>query len=210
MPHYYVESDGEVFLVQESGHWRFPAHKESLPFEVEALHTMHVLGQEVVFCKPRIAYHPHWTHKDELIGWGNVDPLVRQAVNLSLPRVVTEGIIVESGKILLVKATRGFNKGRWTLPGGFVSYGEAPDAALVREIREEVGVLAEIGKLLGIESFIGQGTWFHWHMCFYEARLLSHDFAPSADEIEAVQWFPLADALKVINLKTLKAILQSY
>ena len=94
MPHYYIETDGEVYLVQENGIWRFPAHKESLPFSVEEQHTMVVMGEEVSFCKPVLDYHPHWCQKDELIGWDNVHALVRQAVNTSLPRVVAEAVIV--------------------------------------------------------------------------------------------------------------------
>lgn len=210
MPHYYVESDGEVYLILEDGFWRFPAHLESLPFEVDQLHTMRVMGEEVRFCRPKLSFHPHWCHKDEVMSWDNVSPLVLQAINLSLPRVVTEGVIVESGKVLLVKGSRGFNKGRWTLPGGFVGYGESPETAVVREVQEEVGVPSKVLQLLDIESFIGKESDFHWHMCFYELALLSHDFSPPPDEIEAVQWFPIEDALKAIQLKKLKALLQSF
>lgn len=211
MPHYYVETDGEVYLIMENGSWRFPMNKESLPFPVVESHTLQVLGEDVCFCKPLLPYHPtNWVHKDELIAWDNAVPLVRQAVNTTLPRVVTEGVIVEAGKILLVKANRGYNKNRWTLPGGFVGYGESPAQAVVREIQEEVGVPAQAGPLLGIESFIGQESSLHWHMCFYEATLLSHDFAPPKDEIEAVCWFSLDDALKAINFKNIQRMLRAY
>lgn len=208
MPHYYVETDGEVYLVQEDGAWRFPAHKESLPFPIEELFSMMVLGQEVLFCKPSLNYHPHWCHKDELIGWENVDPIVRQAVNLSLPRVVAEAIIVEDQNILLAKATRGFNKGRWTLPGGFVNYGESPDKAVAREVQEEIGVDSKVNQLLSLESFIGEGSFIHWHMCFYDVTVLSHEFKPAADEIELVEWFPLEKALKAIPFKNIQRVLR--
>lgn len=208
MPHYYVESDGEVYLVQEDGLWRFPAHKESLPFQVEELFTLKVLGQEIRFCKPVLGYHPHWCHKDELMGWENVDPLVRQSVNLSLPRVVAEGIIVEDGAILLVKPSRGFNKGQWTLPGGFVGYGEAPAVAVMREIQEEIGVASKANQLLSLESFIGQGSDIHWHMCFYDVTLLDRDFNPAADEIEEIDWFPIEKALTTIPFKNMQNVIK--
>lgn len=210
MPRYYIETDGEVYLVQENGIWRFPAHKESLPFSVEELHTMMVMGEEVRFCKPALDYHPHWCQKDELIGWDNVHPLVRQAVNTSLPRVVAEAVIVESKKILLVRANRGFNKGRWTLPGGFVGYGESAERAVEREILEEVGVTSEAGELLGVESFIGPDSCFHWHMFFYEVKLLNHEFSPPSDEIEVLRWFPLEEALKAITFKNIQRLIKNF
>ncbi|MDF3070031.1 MAG: ADP-ribose pyrophosphatase [Polyangiaceae bacterium] len=39
--------------------------------------------------------------------------------------------------------------GKWEFPGGKVEPDEAPEAALVREIREELGVLIEVGARLG-------------------------------------------------------------
>lgn len=196
MVHYYIETDGEVFLVEEGGRLRFPISPEEISFPIEVLHTMHLGGERVHFCAPTLAHHPSWYHKDELVGWDRVDPLVRRAVNTSLPRVVAEAVIVERAAVLMVKASRGFNRGRWTLPGGFVSYGESPAQAVAREVREEVGVACEVGELLGLESFIGHDSCLHWHMCFYEAALRSHAFAPPPDEIEQVHWFPLEEALE--------------
>lgn len=209
MSQYYVESDGQVYLVLEDNMWRFPAHKESLPFEVDELHHINVMGENVIFCKPHISYHPNWTHKDELMGWDNVHPLVRQAVNTSLARTVAEAIIVEEGKMLLVKSVRGFNQGRWSFPGGFISYGETPAEAVVREVNEEVGVEAEAGDLLGIESFIGKDTYIHWHMCFYDVKLLSHEFNPPADEIEDVRWFNIDEVLKSLTFKHITQIIKN-
>jgi len=208
MPHYYVETDGEVYLIQENGQWRFPARKESLPFPVEALRTMFVLGEEVHFCKPLIAYHPHWCHKDEVVSWDNVHPLVTQAINTSLPRVVAEAVVVECEKILLVKPNRGFNEGRWTLPGGYVGYGESTQQAVVREVSEELGVRCEAGKLLDLESFVGQDSCFHWHMCFYEVKLLDHDFVLPQDEIEEIRWFPLDEAIKAVSFENIQSVLK--
>jgi 8-oxo-dGTP diphosphatase len=51
-------------------------------------------------------------------------------------------------------ARRGFEPGRglWSMPGGFVDLGETVEEAIVRELREELGVQARIGALVGVYS----------------------------------------------------------
>ena len=44
------------------------------------------------------------------------------------------------GHLLLVRLADGVDKGRWTLPGGGVEWGEHPDAAVLRELEEETGI----------------------------------------------------------------------
>ncbi len=42
--------------------------------------------------------------------------------------------------------------GRWSMPGGFVDLGETVEAAIVRELREELRVEATLGSLVGVYS----------------------------------------------------------
>jgi ADP-ribose pyrophosphatase YjhB (NUDIX family) len=54
--------------------------------------------------------------------------------------------------IILLK--RGFqpNRGRWSMPGGFVDLGESVEQAAIRETKEEIGLDIEITNLVGVYS----------------------------------------------------------
>jgi 8-oxo-dGTP diphosphatase len=198
--YYYIETDGMVYLVEDREKLCFPRSTEGLGFQIEVKERVIVAGQEVLFSKPKIDYYPEdWWPKDEIPSLDKADPIVRQAIHLSLPRIVAEGVIVEEGKILLVKASRGFLKDLWNLPGGFVGYGESLAEAVAREVTEEVGAPCRVGQLLGVESFVGKKSYMHWHMFFYEVDLLGREFNPAADEIVEVKWFPIAEAVELLG-----------
>jgi 8-oxo-dGTP diphosphatase len=63
---------------------------------------------------------------------------------------VVAGLITDArGRILLARRTEGRDlAGLWEFPGGKVEIGESPEAALVRELREELGIEVEIGAPL--------------------------------------------------------------
>jgi 8-oxo-dGTP diphosphatase len=55
----------------------------------------------------------------------------------------------EHGRLLLIKRGHDPGAGLWSLPGGRVEPGETDAEALVREMREETGLVVEPGPLLG-------------------------------------------------------------
>jgi 8-oxo-dGTP pyrophosphatase MutT (NUDIX family) len=64
--------------------------------------------------------------------------------------VVASGILIEGGRALMVYHER---LGVWLYPGGHVEQGETPSEAVVREFREETGLVVEpVGTTLGISG----------------------------------------------------------
>jgi len=60
--------------------------------------------------------------------------------------LVVAAVIVRDGRVLVCQRNRsGKLPLKWEFPGGKVKSGESPDAALVRELREELSVDATVG-----------------------------------------------------------------
>jgi 8-oxo-dGTP diphosphatase len=112
--------------------------------------------------------------------------------------VVVEGMCIESDKVLLVKGSRGLNEGRWSLPGGFLRFGETPEEGVLREIREEVGAEARILRFAGVHGKLGQKTGLHWIMLFYRTVLLGAPH-PDPDEIAEARYVPLERAASLLH-----------
>jgi ADP-ribose pyrophosphatase YjhB (NUDIX family) len=61
------------------------------------------------------------------------------------------GVILHKGKLLVVKHS--VENDYYALPGGHMDYGEAPLECIKREILEELGVNAQIGRLFFVNVF---------------------------------------------------------
>lgn len=69
------------------------------------------------------------------------------------PVRVVAAVITDQARILACRRAAGkAAAGKWEFPGGKVDPDEAPEAALTREIREELGVGVQVGPLLSRAS----------------------------------------------------------
>src|SRR5690349_18526962 len=59
-------------------------------------------------------------------------------------------VLVEQGRVLLVKRRWDPRAGAWCLPAGFMEAGETPEQTAVRELEEETGVIAQLTGLFGV------------------------------------------------------------
>ena len=76
-----------------------------------------------------------------------------------MKRVRCVGAVIkdEAGRLLLIKRGHEPAAGLWSLPGGRIEPGETDQQAVLREIREECGLLVSCGALLGAVERPGLG-----------------------------------------------------
>ncbi len=126
---------------------------------------------------------------------------------------VVAAIIREGNTIFATQRGYGEFEGMWEFPGGKMEADELPEAALAREIREELAVEVCVGeRLCTVDYDYPQfHLTMHCFMCHIAAgvpQLLEHKSARwlGASELDAVEWLP-AD-IEVVHLlrKTLQNI----
>ncbi|MGA5424322.1 (deoxy)nucleoside triphosphate pyrophosphohydrolase [Streptomyces lavendulocolor] len=99
-------------------------------------------------------------------------------------RVVVAGAVLDEGRLLAARRSAPPElAGRWELPGGKLEPGETPSQALVRELREELGVETEPGERIPGEWPLGPG----YVLQVWTARLVSGEPRPLEDHDE-LRW----------------------
>ena len=66
------------------------------------------------------------------------------------PKVAVAALVIDQGKVLLVRRANEPMRGYWTLPAGFVDAGEDPARAVERECKEETGLVVTASRLLDV------------------------------------------------------------
>ena len=104
--------------------------------------------------------------------------------------LVVAGLIIgDDGRILITqrRADQALG-GQWEFPGGKVEPGESPVAALARELREELGVAAAVGRIWDV--LFHAYPEFDLVMLVYVCRI---NGAPRAVEVADLAWVAVGD-----------------
>ena len=111
--------------------------------------------------------------------------------------VIARGVCVQDGKILLCRAKGGATT---YLPGGHIEFGETGRQALVREVKEEIGVDAETGAFLGVveNAFQQHGKPHAEINLVYELKLPATTPARALEDWNEVEWHDRAHLADVL------------
>lgn len=125
------------------------------------------------------------------IGRGNKDLIIpKQKEKISLnPSLAVNAIVDINKKVLLVKRKIEPYKGLWSLPGGFVEYGETLENAVRREVNEETGLVVEPVKIIGAYSDPNRHPGRHVVSICYLVKVVSGSIKPDLEENEIVKFF---------------------
>jgi 8-oxo-dGTP diphosphatase len=99
---------------------------------------------------------------------------------------VVAAVIEKNGRILIAQRKRTSQHPlKWEFPGGKVEPDETPEAAVVRELKEELGIRVQVGPEIGRYEFQYPGRWPIMLM-FYRVEEFSGE--PKNLDFEQIQW----------------------
>jgi len=102
--------------------------------------------------------------------------------------------MVEGGRVLLTQRKAGTHlEGAWEFPGGKVESGEDPRDALKRELREEIGIDADVGEIVDVTFHRYDDVGKTMLLLFFEATRAPGSPDPRAIDVAAVKWADAGD-----------------
>lgn len=99
--------------------------------------------------------------------------------------VVAAGVVERDGRIMICRRKPDVHNGlKWEFPGGKLEKGEGPEAALKRELMEELGIDVEVGRVKDVlmHAYPDRDVL----ILFYGCRILSGE--PKTIDCEAIAW----------------------
>jgi 8-oxo-dGTP diphosphatase len=111
-------------------------------------------------------------------------------------QIVVAGALIAGGSLLVAQRARPPElAGLWELPGGKVSAGEADEAALARELKEELGVDVTVGSRLGVDVVLSPTMVLRAYLVTQTGGTLHHHDHRAikwitVDELDDLPWVP--------------------
>ena len=107
------------------------------------------------------------------------------------PIVGVGAVIVDDGKVVLIRRRYEPLKGQWSLPGGMVEVGETLEAALAREMLEETGLVVDVGPVIEVFDRITRDAEgrvrYHFVLIDYLCRAVDGELRAGSD-VDAAVW----------------------
>jgi 8-oxo-dGTP pyrophosphatase MutT (NUDIX family) len=103
---------------------------------------------------------------------------------------------------------------RWQLPKGLVDKDETPEAAAVREVREEAGIVATLDQLIEKVEYWYQAAKgserirYHKFVNFYLMWYESGDVEDHDNEVNESRWFPVAEAVNALAFRSERSVVE--
>ena len=118
------------------------------------------------------------------------------------PLVGVGAVIVQDQRVLLIRRGQAPLLGEWSLPGGVLECGETLREAVVREAREETGLVVETDEMLGVYERVIRGddgrVRYHYVLIDFLCRPACGELEAASDAAD-VRWFT-RDQLPALNL----------
>lgn len=112
------------------------------------------------------------------------------------PIIGVGAIVVDGGRVLLVKRGHEPLKDEWSLPGGAVELGETLETAIAREVQEETGLTVEVGPIVDVLDRLRYDTdgrvKYHYVLVDFLCRPTGGTLACASDA-DAAAWATLED-----------------
>ncbi len=125
------------------------------------------------------------------------------------PIVAVGALIKNNDEILLIQRKYEPGKGKWSIPGGSVEIGEKIEEAIIREIREEVGIEVKIGEIITVVDSIikdEQGNnEFHYIIIDFEAKSNDYSIKINSELINA-KWFNINEVLNIDLVESVRSL----
>jgi mutator protein MutT len=112
------------------------------------------------------------------------------------PIVGVGAVIVDAGRVVLIRRRHEPLAGQWSLPGGMVELGETLETAIAREMVEETGLVIEVGPVIEVFDRImfdeSRRVRYHFVLVDYLCWPASGDLCAGSD-VDAAEWVDPAD-----------------
>jgi mutator protein MutT len=112
-------------------------------------------------------------------------------MDVARPEVCVGAIVLDEGRLLMVRRGQLPAVGEWSVPGGRVESGETLAEAVVREVAEETGLEVVCGELVGWVERMGPG--YHFVILDFHATVLDERAPIAGTDATEVEWVPLTE-----------------